>query len=134
VKALSAEEIDELLGEVHHGRLGLSTPEGVYVVPVGFVWAEGSIWFHSGPGRKASALEADARCVFEVDRYDRETADWASVIFTGRAAPESSPAAMASMKARFGHVLSRVLSSGLSTGRGQLYRLTVESLSGRKGP
>ena len=134
MKALSAAEIDDLLGEIHHGRLGLSTSEGIYVVPVGFVWAEGSIWFHSGPGRKASALSADPRCVFEVDRYDTATADWASVIITGRAAPDSSPAAMAAMKARFGHVLARVLSSGLSTGRGQLYRITVDTISGRAGP
>ena len=134
MRALEPAELEALLAEQHHGRLGRSTPDGVYVVPVGFVWVEGSIWFHSGPGRKASALEADGRCVFEVDRYDTQTADWASVMVTGHAAPESSPAAMAAMKARFGHVLSRVLSSGLSTGRGQLYRLTVASISARMGP
>lgn len=134
MRSLATEEIDALLAEIHHGRLGLSTPEGVYVVPVGFVWVEGALWFHSGPGRKAEALASAPRCVFEVDRYDPATADWACVMMTGTAAPASSAAAMAAMKARFGHVLARVLSSGLSTGRGQLYCLTVDSISGRAGP
>lgn len=138
---LSPAGVDALLSRVHHARLGLVDEAGIYVVPVGFVYVEGCFWFHSGPGRKARALARDPRCCLEVDEYDQQTAAWSSVIAWGEARPGSSPAAWAAMKARFGHVLDRVLRrpEGASSGEGaassgQLYRLEVERLTARCGP
>lgn len=106
-----------------------------YVVPVGFVWVEGSFFFHSAPGRKTRALDADPRCCFEVDEYDRQTAAWASVVAFGTAAPGASSAAWVAMKDRFGHVLDQVLRSPpTGASRGQLWQITVSELTGRSGP
>ncbi len=139
---LSPEEVDDLLARVHHGRLGVVDEAGVYVVPVGFVMAEGDLWFHSAPGRKTAALERDPRCCFEVDEYHQQTAAWKSVIVFGEARPDSSPAAWSAMRSRFGHVLAQVMKqpaqadgSGQGAGsRGRLYRLRISELSGRRGP
>jgi nitroimidazol reductase NimA-like FMN-containing flavoprotein (pyridoxamine 5'-phosphate oxidase superfamily) len=135
VAELSHSELEALLADQHHGRLAVQDEGGLYVVPVGFVAVEGDIWFHSAESRKTRALRADPRCCFEVDRYDRETAEWASLICWGEAAPASSPAAWAAMKARFGHVLGRVMRQGLSEGSsGGLWRLAVTRRTARRGP
>lgn len=128
---LEAREMDDLLARVHTGRLGVWTGEQVYVVPVGFVWLDGSIWFHSAEGAKTRALLDHPECCFEVDVYDEATADWTSVILWGHARPESSPAAWGAMLTRFGHVLHRVVSSGA---RGHLWRIEITRRTGRRGP
>ena len=104
-------------------------------MPVGFVWVDGSFFFHSAHGSKTRALDDDPRCCFEVDEYDQQTAAWTSVIAFGTAAPGASPAAWSAMKARFGHVLDQVLSApAAGPSRGQLWRITVSEITGRRGP
>ena len=50
------------------GYLGLSTESGPYVVPVNYLFFEGSIYLHSGPkGRKIEALRKDPSVCFVVD-------------------------------------------------------------------
>lgn len=59
---------EALLDRMPVGRLGLSTKDGPYVVPVNYVFAEGCIYFHSGrEGRKMEALQADPCVCFLVD-------------------------------------------------------------------
>lgn len=134
---LTPAEMDVLLADVHHGRLGTITLEGEpYVVPVGFVWVEGRIWFHSAEGAKTRSLAARPRCTFEVDTYDRQTADWASVMCWGDGVPgeslrEALPAAWAALAARFGPVMHRVVSGA---GRGSLWAIEVTRRTGRRGP
>jgi nitroimidazol reductase NimA-like FMN-containing flavoprotein (pyridoxamine 5'-phosphate oxidase superfamily) len=61
-------EIEALLGRMAVGRLGLSTEDGPYVVPVNYVFDEGYVYFHSGhKGRKVEALRANPRVCFLVD-------------------------------------------------------------------
>lgn len=61
-------EMEALLERMPVGRLGLSTEDGPYVVPVNYVFAERCIYFHSGPkGKKVEALRADPRVCFLVD-------------------------------------------------------------------
>lgn len=139
MRALSPSEIEELLGRVHHGRLGLESEGEIYVVPVGFAPDGPDLWFHSGPGRKAAALGERPSCCFEVDEYDPKTASWRSVIAWGEALPAASPteraAGMAALKARFGHVLATVLrGGGEGPSAGQLYRFRPTRISGRTGP
>ena len=61
-------EMKSLLDRMAVGRLGLSTEDGPYVVPVNYVFAEGCIYFHSGhKGKKAEALRANPNVCFLVD-------------------------------------------------------------------
>ena len=82
---------------------------------------------------KTRALDARPDCCFEVDEYDPATADWASVMAWGRARRHATPAAWDAMKARFGHVLHRVIrADGDSTGA--LWCIDVTEITGRRGP
>jgi hypothetical protein len=61
-------EMELLLEQAPVGRLGITTPDGPYVVPMNYLFFEGSIYLHSGlAGRKMDALQADARVCFLVD-------------------------------------------------------------------
>ncbi len=61
-------EMEALLDRMAVGRLGLSTDDGPYVIPVNYVYAEGCIYFHSGhKGKKVEALRAGPRVCFLVD-------------------------------------------------------------------
>ena len=61
-------KMEALLDRMAVGRLGLSTEDGPYVVPVNYVFAEGCICFHSGhEGKKMEALRANPRVCFLVD-------------------------------------------------------------------
>ena len=61
-------EMDRLLDRMPVGRLGMSTDDGPYVVPVNFIYADECIYFHSGlKGKKVEALRTDPRVCFVVD-------------------------------------------------------------------
>ena len=61
-------DMELLLERMPVGRLGVTTKDGPYVVPVNYLFFDGAIYFHSAPvGLKAEALRADPRVCFEVD-------------------------------------------------------------------
>ena len=61
-------EMELLLERMPVGRLAVTTEDGPYIVPVNYLFFEGSIYFHSGlSGRKMEALQADSRVCFLVD-------------------------------------------------------------------
>ena len=62
------QEMESLLERQPVGYLAITTEIGPYVVPVNYLFSEGSIYFHSGAkGRKIEALQADSRVCFLVD-------------------------------------------------------------------
>ena len=62
------QEMEALLERLPVGYLGLGTENGPYVVPVNYLFFDGSICLHSGPkGRKIDALQADSRVCFVVN-------------------------------------------------------------------
>ncbi len=64
----TSRDMELLLERAPVGRLAVTTPEGPYIVPVNFVFLEGSLYFHSGPaGRTMEALRADPRVCFMAD-------------------------------------------------------------------
>jgi nitroimidazol reductase NimA-like FMN-containing flavoprotein (pyridoxamine 5'-phosphate oxidase superfamily) len=64
----TSREMVLLLERMRVGRLAVTTEDGPYIVPVNYLFFEGSIYFHSGlSGRKMDALRADSRVCFLVD-------------------------------------------------------------------
>ena len=62
------QEMEALLERRPVGYLGLTTESSPYVVPVNYLFFEGSIYLHSGPkGRKIEALQADSHVCFLVN-------------------------------------------------------------------
>lgn len=74
-----------LLEECTIGRLAyLSRPGEPDVVPVNFLWYDGSVWIRTAPGPKMQAAERRERVAFEVDRIDETTRTGSSVVVVGR--------------------------------------------------
>lgn len=80
---LDQKEIDDLLGRQIIGRLGCHTRGLTYVVPVNYVYKNGTIYAHSGPGKKIEMMRKNPKVCFEVDEIE-STFRWKSVIAWGR--------------------------------------------------
>ena len=74
----------------------MTTPEGPYVIPVGYCYTEGKIFIHmcSFEGRKMRVLKEHPIVCFEVDESLSDASLAKSVIITGRAEIISEPKRM----------------------------------------
>jgi hypothetical protein len=82
IRRISSDEALALLGEARVGRLGCVVDGGPYVVPVSYIFHDGSIYIHSLPGRKTRALASNPRACLQVDEIKDEF-HWRSVIAFG---------------------------------------------------
>jgi nitroimidazol reductase NimA-like FMN-containing flavoprotein (pyridoxamine 5'-phosphate oxidase superfamily) len=82
MRALLEEEARELLSTCKVGRLGCVDNGEPYVVPINYVFEDGSVYSHSLPGRKIEALRANPRACLQVDEIENDF-DWRSVIAYG---------------------------------------------------
>ena len=64
------------------GRLGCIDKDEPYVVPINYLFDEGSIYSHSLPGRKIDAMTAHPRVCLQVDQIDDDF-HWRSAIAFG---------------------------------------------------
>lgn len=83
--AMEHSEIEDLLKRSVVGRLAVVTDEGPYIIPLGYVYEEGRVGFHSSPkGRKVESFKKDQRVCFEVDEANPEITQYKSVLLFGR--------------------------------------------------
>ncbi len=83
---MSRPEIDQFLTCGRTGRLGMVLGGGPYVVPVGYAYAEGNIFFHTcGEGIKIQVLKENPVVCFEVDESLSDGSLGKSVVVFGRA-------------------------------------------------
>jgi nitroimidazol reductase NimA-like FMN-containing flavoprotein (pyridoxamine 5'-phosphate oxidase superfamily) len=61
-----------------------------YVVPINYVWDDGSIYSHSLPGNKIDAMRSNRRVCLQVDQIDDDF-QWQSAIAFGNFEEISSP-------------------------------------------
>ena len=87
VEEMTQGEVEQFLSCARVGRLGLCLEDGQpYVVPVGFAYADGKIFFHTcNKGLKMSALKRNANVCFEVDEALSDASMFKSVIVFGTA-------------------------------------------------
>ena len=82
MKTLVEEEARALLSACRIGRLGCIDNGEPYVVPINYVFEEGSIYSHSLPGRKIDAMRAHPRACLQVDQI-ADDFHWRSAIAYG---------------------------------------------------
>lgn len=83
-RVLTQDEMERLLKEHWHGRLGLCVDDEPYVVPVAYKYDEGKIYFHSEKqGKKIDFMRGNSKVCFEIDESEE---GWASVICYGMVA------------------------------------------------
>ncbi|MFW9986880.1 MAG: pyridoxamine 5'-phosphate oxidase family protein [Candidatus Odinarchaeota archaeon] len=81
---MSQVEIEQFLTLARVGRLGLNLEDWPYIVPVGYVYSNGKIAFHScAKGRKMEALKTHAKVCFEVDETISDASVYKSIIIRG---------------------------------------------------
>src|SRR5262245_29036002 len=82
---MSIVEVDRLLTEALIGRLAMADRDGrPYVIPLPFCWYGGALYVRlARSGRKGAVLEQNDRVCFEVDRFDAQLSDYASVLVEG---------------------------------------------------
>ncbi len=84
-KEMSMEEIEQFLLNARVGRLGLSSPSGPYVVPLGYAYSNGEVFFHTcSKGSKMKLLEDNSSVCFEVDESLSDGSMYKSVIIFGK--------------------------------------------------
>ena len=82
---MSHAEVEKLLEKSVVGRLAVSASEGPYIVPLGYVYGNGKIGFHSSrKGRKVECFKKDQRVCFEVDEANPKITRYRSALVFGR--------------------------------------------------
>ena len=113
-----------LLAHSSIGRLGVSVGGLPAIFPVNFVFADGSVVFHTGEGTKLSAAVANTVVAFQCDEFDLvEQSGW-SVLVVGPAEVVTDP----TTKAR----LERLPLANWLGGRDHYVRVRVDFVSGRR--
>lgn len=86
IHAMTQPEIDQFLTCAPIGRIGLITQEGPYIVPVGYGYSEGKVFFHTcEEGIKVEAIRSNPNVCFEVDESLSDASLAKSVVIMGRA-------------------------------------------------
>jgi len=84
-KDMTPPEIDQFLTCARVGRIGLILKEGPYIVPVGYGYSQGKIFFHTcREGLKMEAIQSNPDVCFEVDESTSDGSLAKSVILWGR--------------------------------------------------
>ena len=79
---LNEEQATTILSSGRIGRLGCIVDGGPYVVPISYYFADGSIYSHSLPGLKTSALRENPKACLQVDVVENELR-WKSALAFG---------------------------------------------------
>jgi uncharacterized protein len=80
--SLNVVQIERVLRTELTGRLGCHADGRTYVVPVTYVYEEGSVYGQSAEGMKIRMMRKNPYVCFEVDRIE-DLANWQSVIAWG---------------------------------------------------
>jgi nitroimidazol reductase NimA-like FMN-containing flavoprotein (pyridoxamine 5'-phosphate oxidase superfamily) len=80
---LDDDQIEAVLRHCSVGRIGCRDGDEIYVVPVAYAYADGSVYGHCAEGRKLTAMRRTPEVGFEVEDV-HGLDDWQSVVATGR--------------------------------------------------
>jgi nitroimidazol reductase NimA-like FMN-containing flavoprotein (pyridoxamine 5'-phosphate oxidase superfamily) len=142
---LSIEETEAILARSTSGVLACAGDDGYpYAVPVSYVYAEGTIYFHCAKsGHKLDALLAEPKCSFCVIDADdvlpeKFTTDFRSAIAFGRARLLVDAEKLAAIRllaekysADYPEAIEEEIANGLS--RTEVIAVEVEHLTGKEG-
>jgi nitroimidazol reductase NimA-like FMN-containing flavoprotein (pyridoxamine 5'-phosphate oxidase superfamily) len=83
---MTQKEIDHFLTCARVGRLGICLENGPYIVPVGYAYSKGKIFFHTcNKGLKIEGIKKNPNVCFEVDETLSDASMFKSVIIFGTA-------------------------------------------------
>jgi uncharacterized protein len=137
-RTLSQDECTSILSSAKFGRLGLSSDDNPYVIPMSYVYSGGKIYLHSrGEGRKIEIAAKNSRVCFEVDQLNVDR--WSSVLAFGKAKLSSDIEAKTKMfdayieKGIGGHGDKKFQMEELERMDMTIWEIEVVELTGREG-
>ena len=137
-RTLSQDECASILSSAKFGRLGLSSDDNPYVIPMSYVYSGGKIYLHSrGGGRKIEMAVKNSRVCFEVDLLNEN--HWSSVLAFGKAKLSSDIEAKARMFDAFinkgigGHGDKKFQREELERMEMTIWEIEVVEMTGREG-
>ncbi len=83
LEVLTRAECDHLLATTPIGRVAFQSDGEIEVLPVNFVWIDGTVAFRTAAGAKLEAAARHAPVSFEIDSWDPETRTGWSVLVKG---------------------------------------------------
>jgi uncharacterized protein len=89
--AIAPARCTELLSTQSVGRVAWHGPEGLQILPVTYVYYDGSIVFRTSPDSVLSDLSSSTDVVFEIDEIDQRNHRGWSVVASGRAEAVEEP-------------------------------------------
>ena len=134
-RELSRAEIDDFLRGQRIARLGCSTGDGTYVVPLIYAYEDGAVVSVTTEGRKTAMLRENPRVCVEVDEYDSDgRGSWRSVIAYGtydELAGDDVEPALALLRERFSRAAGRPAAPRPFGPAVVVLRITLDEISGR---
>lgn len=137
-RILSQDDCTSILSSSKFGRLGLSSDDNPYVIPMAYVYSGGKIYLHSrGGGKKIEMAAKNSRVCFEVDLLNEDR--WATVLAFGKAKLSSDIEAKARMFDAFinkgigGHGGKKFQKEELEHMDMTIWEIEVVELTGREG-
>jgi uncharacterized protein len=91
LSAISPTRCRELLSTQSVGRVAWQGSDGLQILPVTYVYYDGSILFRTAPNSPLSELSGSADVVFEIDEIDQRNHRGWSVVASGRAEAVDEP-------------------------------------------
>ena len=135
MKTLLEEEARALLSDCRIGRLGCVDNGEPYVVPINYVFEDGTIYSHSLPGRKIDALRAHPRACLQVDEIENDF-NWRSVIAYGDfeeiRTPSERRSILDKLLARFPQLtpVESVMAQDASAPDSVIFRIRIDRMTG----
>lgn len=134
-RMLSETEARNLIADGRIGRLGCVANGEPYVVPVNYVFEDGSIYSHSLPGRKIDVLRTHPRACLQVDEIENDF-EWRSVIAYGNfeeiRVPSERRSILSKLLARFPLLtpVESVMAQDASAPGSVVFRIIVDRVTG----
>ncbi|WP_113651979.1 pyridoxamine 5'-phosphate oxidase family protein [Pedobacter namyangjuensis] len=79
---LNKRAIIDLLENNFIGRVGCHADGETYIAPINYIYRDGAIYAHSGPGKKIDMMRKTPKVCFQVDEID-DTFRWQSILVQG---------------------------------------------------
>ena len=134
-RTLSEAEARNLIAGGKIGRLGCVDNGEPYVVPINYVFEDGSIYSHSLPGRKIEVLRAHPRACLQVDEIENDF-EWLSVIAYGNfeeiRVPSDRKSILGKLFARFPQLtpVESVMAQDAGAPESVVFRIRVDRITG----
>lgn len=124
---LTQDQIDRLLKSQTFGRIGVSSQDRTYIIPINYIFDGADVYAHSLPGTKLQLMRSNPEVCLQVDKI-KDGSTWQSVLAWG-IFQELSGEEAAQVCYALGKQLTGLIASGYA-----LHEMRASDTSGKPRP